>query len=941
MSKKLVLLLMFAGVLFLANSVLAARFSWTNAGGDRRWDNPENWDIGRVPANILGGDHDDTEIRSGSGLTADGPLITDGQVALMKRWLGPGTYCPGEQTLEITGGSVNPDWSDYQRIGWALGVGHVIQSGGYVNGGDTQINAGSTLTLTGGVTYRSLRCPSPYSTEAYGTPDRFVDAVFTMTGGEFYGGIECAWEQIDTPVGSLDVGPGRINIYGGTCNVTNPFVVGLNGRIDITEGVMIINGDQTAKLAVYEANDLVVAYGGQGVLSYTFDPCSNKTTVLAIPDANGAYWPTPANGETDVNPDVVLKWYPGAGAKVTGGQAVYFGTSFSDVNDSVTPTVVQDGNTWDPPTELLLGEPYFWRVDTIGVSQTWKGVVWSFTVDDGSAKNPNPADKAYDVETTSLTWTPGLHAASHDVYFGTDESPPYVTTKSLGDESYSVSLDYGQKYYWKIVEVNNTYVGGSPGPWESSVWSFETKPCKVIDDFESDANDTDLRARWDDYFADNTNGVAVTLLTSVAQANSGTKAMLYDWLSTGYAYMAATLDLPGDDWTAGNAKTLTLYFYGDHAGTGITGLDKIDFCLEVSDGTDTSTQTYGDINDVNVSEWHEWNIPLTNLSDDSVDLTNVTSLSIQIKNTGTTAGNIRVDDIRLYPSRCVLAESSLNADITGDCIVNAADYEEIHKAWLLSAEAITDPCAGHWKFDETSGDTVIDSSSNGNNGTIYNGTARVAGYKGTGALHFDGVDDYVEIPDDSNDLSLGDQSFTIAFWSKSDGGGDRTWLDMRPSSGWDIRQGGYWFRLETRTQAKPPYVDPDRYLVHNTRFNLPEWKHLAFVRDVDQDLNAYIIYLDGKFFGSNHSYYPEGEENIDTPLNTPLTIGSSSGGYAGSMDELIIYKGLALTEPQLIGIMGAAEANIPADLYESTDKIVNFMDYSVVGSEWMQKDFYP
>jgi hypothetical protein len=370
--------------------------------------------------------------------------------------------------------------------------------------------------------------------------------------------------------------------------------------------------------------------------------------------------------------------------------------------------------------------------------------------------------------------------------------------------------------------------------------------------------------------------------------------------------MAATLNLPGDDWSAGNAKTLTLYFYGDASGVGISGLNNIDFCLEVSDDVNTSTQTYSDINDINVPEWHEWNIPLTNFSDDDVDLTDVTSLSIQIKHTGTTSGVIRVDDIRLNPSRCVLAESSLKADITGDCIVNAADYDEIHKAWLLS------------------------------------GTARVTGYKGSGALYFDGVDDYVEIPDDSNDLSLGDQSFSIAFWSKCEAPGSRTWFDMRPSSGWDIRDSGNWFRLETRGQTSPNYVDPDRYLVYyNQVSGITDWQHLTFVRDVDQDLNAYIVYIDGKFHGSNNSFYPEGKENIDTPLGTPLTIGSSSSGYKGTMDDLIIYKGLALTESQLISIMGAAEVTIGADLYESGDKIVNSLDYGVLANEWMQKDFYP
>ncbi|MHC4756802.1 MAG: hypothetical protein ACYTBP_16880, partial [Planctomycetota bacterium] len=321
MSKKLLLLFMFAGVLFLANSVLAETIGWTNASGDRRWNNPENWDAGYLPdygTNV--------EIRPGSGPTAEGPIITEdmGNVPV-NRWKGPGTYCFGEQTMLVTGGSIS--WSNYQRIGWALGVGHLVQTGGYTNA-ERQINAGSTYTLSGGAGEGNLRIPSPYSTENYGTPDRFVPAIFTMSGKDtvYTGGIECAWEQIDLPIGTLDVGPGYINIYGGTFNCTNPFVVGLNGRIDITEGVMIMNGDQTAKLAIYEANDLVVAYGGQGVLSYTYNAGTNKTTVLAIPDANGAYWPTPANGAADVNPDVVITWFEGARSKPTGGQAVYFGT---------------------------------------------------------------------------------------------------------------------------------------------------------------------------------------------------------------------------------------------------------------------------------------------------------------------------------------------------------------------------------------------------------------------------------------------------------------------------------------------------------------------------------------------------------------------------------------------------------------------------------------
>jgi len=50
-----------------------------------------------------------------------------------------------------------------------------------------------------------------------------------------------------------------------------------------------------------------------------------------------------------------------------------------------------------------------------------KGDVWSFTTE-GGISNPNPPDGAVDVtQTPILSWTPGAPAASHAVYFGTDE----------------------------------------------------------------------------------------------------------------------------------------------------------------------------------------------------------------------------------------------------------------------------------------------------------------------------------------------------------------------------------------------------------------------------------------------------------------------------------------------------------------------------------------
>jgi len=70
-----------------------------------------------------------------------------------------------------------------------------------------------------------------------------------------------------------------------------------------------------------------------------------------------------------------------------------------------------------------------------------------------------------------------------------------------------------------------------------------------------------------------------------------------------------------------------------------------------------------------------------------------------------------------------------------------------------------------WHFDEGSGNLLIDSSGNGNNGTIYGATWTTEGKFGS-ALQFDGMNDYVEIPD-SPELSGGTgKNMTVEFWFK-------------------------------------------------------------------------------------------------------------------------------------------------------------------------------
>jgi hypothetical protein len=67
----------------------------------------------------------------------------------------------------------------------------------------------------------------------------------------------------------------------------------------------------------------------------------------------------------------------------------------------------------------------------------------------------------------------------------------------------------------------------------------------------------------------------------------------------------------------------------------------------------------------------------------------------------------------------------------------------------------------YWKFDEGRGTTASDSAGR-NNGTVH-GAEWTSG-KFNNALSFDGVDDYVEVPDDSSLRFMQSSSFTVSAW---------------------------------------------------------------------------------------------------------------------------------------------------------------------------------
>ncbi|MFH1716331.1 MAG: PA14 domain-containing protein [Planctomycetota bacterium] len=189
--------------------------------------------------------------------------------------------------------------------------------------------------------------------------------------------------------------------------------------------------------------------------------------------------PDPADGSTVMQTFALLTWTPGVTAA---SHNVYISESSDDVSSGAEAafvgnqgeTMLSVGLPGLPIPDGLGGATYYWRVDEVEADPNvvYQGAVWSFTVPPVTAYNPSPADGATDVAIDAkLSWTPGLNAKLHSVYFGDNldtvtnaaGAPPLpLTTSNPGP------LEAGKTYYWRVDEFN------PPTTVTGDVWSFTT-----------------------------------------------------------------------------------------------------------------------------------------------------------------------------------------------------------------------------------------------------------------------------------------------------------------------------------------------------------------------------------------------------------------------------------------------------------------------------------
>ncbi len=374
-------------------------------------------------------------------------------------------------------------------------------------------------------------------------------------------------------------------------------------------------------------------------------PWKGEVWSFAIPPKT-AYVPDPANGAETVDVDVELGWTVGFGAKL---HTVYFGESFDEV-DNASGGPPQGTTTFTPGT-LQMAKTYYWRVDEFDAVDTFKGDVWSF-ITEGAVGSPSPANGAMDVKQTPvLTWTSGVFADTHEVYFGPDAASLELKgSGNLGSESYQPGqLEWNTTYYWRIDEANNA---NTDSPWTGPLWSFTTANFLIIDDMES-YNDLDpadpesnrIFNAWIDGLTDSAKGGSVVgydntpfAEQTIVHGGNQSMPMAYD---NDVGKSEATLTLTDKrDWTVNGVTTLTIWFRCGSSNTAeqmyvtLNGSARIDH-----DDPDATLKT----------SWARWNIDLQAFADQGVNLANVSSITLGLSSDSGGTGMMYFDDIRLYP----------------------------------------------------------------------------------------------------------------------------------------------------------------------------------------------------------------------------------------------------------------------------------------------------
>jgi len=276
---------------------------------------------------------------------------------------------------------------------------------------------------------------------------------------------------------------------------------------------------------------------------------------------------------------------------------------------------------------------------------------------------------------------------------------------------------------------------------------------------------------------------------------------------------------------------------------------------------------------------------------------------------GATGFNVKRATTNGGPYTTIYTGTATSCVDTG--LVNGATYYYVVSALKNGGESLNSiqaaispvgpPQIAYLRFDETSGVSASDSTGNGWNGTLINGSTWAAG-KINNAVSLDGSNDYVMLP---AGVVSGLNDFTISAWVYLNsvtnwarvfdfGTGNTTYMFLTAENGATSKVR---FAITTNGGAGEQQIDGTAALPAGT------WTHVA----ITLSGSVGTLYLNGAPVGTNSSMTLKPSSLGSTSLNY---IGKSQYAdpyLSGLVDEFQIYN-RALSSPEVATLAGSVSA---------------------------------
>ena len=249
---------------------------------------------------------------------------------------------------------------------------------------------------------------------------------------------------------------------------------------------------------------------------------------------------------------------------------------------------------------------------------------------------------------------------------------------------------------------------------------------------------------------------------------------------------------------------------------------------------------------------------------------------------------------------CVDIPACGGASLDGNTEVNLSDISVMSQNWLVD-----DTLQLHLKFDESSGDTVDDSSIYDRSCRLINTPAWSSGYVGNG-LNFDGIDDYVLV-DEYYGIGCANAR-TVAVWIKAEADLDNIDKNFRTIASWGkAAVGQKWVILLDADTGKLTLSIWGAELIGGPDLEDGQWHHVAVVLPEGVgNIKDVKMYVDGIEIETN-------AETLNAGIRTAATESVMIGAFdidgaegvqntifffKGDMDEFMVFDG-ALTAQEI------------------------------------------